>query len=171
MLRFLLTVQAVELGAVTLAGLVGLLHQRLTGFVETHIWSPAYTYYLLLLLVVLDVLTNNLLTGTRLRPRRLALRLVAYTLVMGFAHGFSEHEKGLFFLSQLTVAPFVIIHLRRLIISLGKLELVDGDVAELLSKRITRAAEEAPVPAAEPAVVPVLEAAPLSEPVTADAEC
>lgn len=118
-------------------------------FVEVHIWSPAYTYYLLLVLVVLDVLTNNFLLGKRLVPRNLVLRLLAYTIVLAFAHGFSEHEKGLFFLSQLAMAPFVIVHMRRLIIAFGKLELVDGDVADLLSKRITRAAEAEPAP--EPA--------------------
>ena len=132
------------------------------GFVEVHIWSPAYTYYLLLLLVVLDVLTNNFLAG-----KHLVLRLAAYTIILMFAHGFSEHEKGLFFLSQLAMAPFVIVHLRRLIIAFGKLELVDGDVADLLSKRITRAAdaaaEAAPVPepaAPAPAEETALPAAP-----------
>ena len=148
-----------EIAAVVAAG-VG-------GFVEVHIWSPAYTYYLLLVLVVLDVLTNNFLAGKRLVPRNLVLRLVAYTIILMFAHGFSEHEKGLFFLSQLAMAPFVIVHLRRLIIAFGKLELVDGDVADLLSKRITRAAdaaaEAAPVPepaAPAPAEETALPAAP-----------
>lgn len=125
-----------ELAAVGLAGLGGL--------VETHIWSPAYTYYLLLLLVALEVGVNTYIRKAPFRPRNLALRLLAYTLVLGFAHGFAEHEKGLFFLSQLALAPFVIVHLRRLIIAFGKLELVDADVAELLTKRITRAAEATP---------------------------
>lgn len=128
--------QFIELAAVLMAGVGGL--------VERHIWSPAYTYYLLLFLVALDVAVNAYLRGLPLRPRNLALRLLAYTVVLGFAHGFAEHEKGLFFLSQLALAPFVIVHLRRLIIAFGKLDLVDNDVAELLSKRITRAAEAAP---------------------------
>jgi len=150
-----------ELLAVAAAGVSSL--------IEKHVWSPAYTYYLLLVLVVLDVLTNNLVLGKRLVPRNLVLRLVAYTIILAFAHGFSAHEPGLFFLSQLAMAPFVIVHLRRLIISFGKLELVDGDVATLLSKRITRAdeaaAEAAPTP---PAIVPETPApAPLDEPVPA----
>lgn len=143
MLRFFITVQAIEIGAIAAAGL--------SSFVERHIWSPAYTYYLLLVLVVLDVLTNNLVQGKRLRPRNLLLRLAGYTLLMAFAHGFGEHEKGLFFIPQLVLAPFVLVHMRRLIISLGKLDLVDSDVAELLSKRISaRATAETPVPTAEP---------------------
>ena len=147
MLRFFLTVQAVEIAAIAASGL--------SSFVEKHIWSPAYTYYLLLVLVVLDVLTNNVVEGKRLKPRNLALRLVGYTLLMAFAHGFGEHEKGLFFIPQLVLAPFVLVHMRRLIISLGKLNLVDSDVAELLSKRIsTRVTEETPVPAPEPAPEP-----------------
>lgn len=129
-------------------------------FVEVHIWSPAYTYYLLLVLVVLDVLTNNYLLGRRLVPRNLVLRLLAYTVVLGFAHGFAEHEKGLFFLSQLALAPFVIVHLRRLIVAFGKLDLVDREVSDLLQKRIARAAEQA-----EEAAPP----APLPEPVPAPA--
>ena len=142
MLRFFLTVQAIELAAIAASGI--------SAFVEKHIWSPAYTYYLLLVLVVLDVLTNNVVEGKRLKPRNLALRLVGYTLLMAFAHGFGEHEKGLFFIPQLVLAPFVLVHMRRLIISLGKLNLVDSDVAELLSKRIsTRVTEETPVPAPE----------------------
>ncbi len=150
MLRFYITVQAVELGAVTVAGL--------GGFVETHIWSPAYTYYLLLVLVVLDILTNNLLNKKPLLMRRLALRMAGYTALLAFAHGFGEHEKGLFFLTQLVLAPFVLIHLRRLIIAFGKLGLVDSDVADLLERRITRSAEREeapaePAPAAEPTPV------------------
>ncbi|UOQ96603.1 hypothetical protein MUN81_15310 [Hymenobacter sp. 5317J-9] len=133
-----------------------------SGFVDVHIWSPAYSYYSLLVLVVLDVVTNNLVEGKRLMPRNLALRLLAYTVLLAFAHGFAEHEKGLFFLSQLAMAPFVIVHMRRLIISFGKLDLVEPSVADLLQKRISRAAEEPAVPEPEPPVVP----APPAEPVT-----
>ena len=148
-----------ELLAVATAGVSSL--------IEKHVWSPAYTYYLLLVLVVLDVLTNNLVLGKRLVPRNLALRLAAYIVILAFAHGFSANEPGLFFLSQLAMAPFVIVHLRRLIISFGKLELVDGDVATLLSKRITRADEAAaeavaaPPPPAEPAPLEVAPADPI----------
>jgi hypothetical protein len=150
MLRFYITVQTIELGAVTLAGI--------SGFIETHIWSSAYTYYLLLVLVVLDVLTNNLLNKKPLVPRNLAFRLAGYTVVLAFAHGFGAHEVGLVWLPQLVLAPFIIVHLRRLIIAFGKLELVDGDVAELLSKKITRVAEREELPAAEPAPASVPEA-------------
>ncbi|MBF9239454.1 hypothetical protein I2I05_18825 [Hymenobacter sp. BT683] len=138
-----------EIGAVVLAGL--------SSFVEMHIWSPAYTYYLLLVLVVLDVVTNNLVAGKPLVPRNLLLRLVAYTVLLGLAHGFAAHEPGLFFLSQLAMAPFVIVHMRSLIISFGKLGLVDEAVADLLQKRITRAVEAEPPlpePPAAPAEVP-----------------
>jgi hypothetical protein len=153
MLRFLLTIEFVQLVAIAAAGM--------SGFVEKHIWSPAYSYYLLLVLVVLDVLTNNLVEGKPLRPRNLALRLVGYTVLMSFAHGFGEHEKGLFFIPQLVLAPFVLVHMRRLIISLGKLEWVDSGVAELLSKRITARAEaEAPVPAPEATPEPTPEPEP-----------
>lgn len=147
MLRFYITVQVVEIGAVALAGV--------SGFVEAHIWSPAYTYYLLLVLVVLDVLTNNLVEKQPFRAKKLAWRLVGYTALLAFAHGFGEHEKGLFFLTQLVLAPFVLIHLRRLIIAFGKLGLVDSDVAELLQRRITRQAEreDEPTPDATPAGV------------------
>jgi hypothetical protein len=137
-----------EFMAVCLAGI--------SGFVEGHIWSPAYSYYLLLVLVVLDLLTNNFLLGKPMMPRNLVFRLLAYTLILAFAHGFSEHEKGLFFLSQLAIAPFVIVHMRRLIISFGKLGLVDTEVSHLLETRIKRAADQSaevvPVaPAPEPA--------------------
>lgn len=147
MLRFFLTIESVQLAAIGIAGL--------SGFIEKHVWSPAYTYYLLLVLVVLDVLTNNVVQGKRLRPRNLALRLVGYTLILALAHGFGEHEKGLFFLTQLVLAPFVLVHMRRLIISLGKLGMVDSDVADLLSKRITAKTEaEPPVAATEPELTP-----------------
>jgi hypothetical protein len=152
MLRFYLTVQTIELLAVVVAGV--------TGFVEAHVWSPAYTYYLLLVLVVLDVVTNNMLKNEPLKPRKLALRLVGYTAILAFAHGFGEHEKGLFFLTQLVLAPFVLIHLRRLIIAFGKLGLVDKDVADLLERKITRQAEREDEPAAAPEPAPVAEPVP-----------
>lgn len=136
--------------------LLAVLAAGLSGFVETHIWSPAYSYYLLLVLVVLDVLINNYLKGQPLRARRLGLRLLGYTVILAFAHGFSKGEPGLFFLSQLALAPFVIIHLRSLIIALGKLGWVDPEVAALLETRIRRRAEleaqrqdEAPAPEPE----------------------
>jgi hypothetical protein len=138
----------IEVCAVGVAGI--------SGFVEGHIWSPAYSYYLLLVLVVLDLLTNNFLLNKPLVPRNLVFRLLAYTLILAFAHGFSEHEKGLFFLSQLAIAPFVIVHMRRLIITFGKLGLVDTEVSHLLETRIKRAADQAAevataAPAPEPA--------------------
>ena len=137
----------IELGAVGLAGL--------SSFVERHIWTPAYTYYLLLLLVVLDVLTNNLVQGKPLGPRRLLLRLAGYTVLLALAHGFAAHEPGLVWLAQLVLAPFVIVHMRRLIISLGKLGLVDTDVADLLGRRLTKRAEQEPAdaPAPKPAAL------------------
>ena len=141
----------VEVLAVAAAGV--------SGFVDAHIWSPAYSYYSLLVLVVLDVVTNNLVEGKRLVPRNLTLRLLAYTVLLAFAHGFAEHEKGLFFLSQLAMAPFVIVHMRRLIISFGKLDLVEPAVADLLQKRITRAADAAAEAVPEPAAP-----APIQEP-------
>lgn len=152
MLRFYITVQTIELLAVVIAGI--------TGFVEAHVWSPAYTYYLLLVLVVLDVVTNNLVNNEPLKPRKLALRLVGYTAILAFAHGFGEHEKGLFFLTQLVLAPFVLIHMRRLIIAFGKLGLVDKDVAVLLERKITRQAEREDEPAAAPEPAPVAEPLP-----------
>lgn len=156
MLRFFLTIETVQLAAIGIAGV--------TGFVEKHVWSPAYTYYLLLVLVVLDVLTNNVVEGKPLRPRNLVMRLIGYTLLLALAHGFGEHEKGLFFLTQLVLAPFVLVHIRRLIISFGKLGWVDSDVAQLLSKRITAKAEgETPEPTPEPE--PTLE--PTAEPTPA----
>jgi hypothetical protein len=136
----------VEVLAVVAAGV--------SGFVDAHIWSPAYSYYSLLVLVVLDVVTNNLVEGKPLVPRNLVLRLLAYTVLLAFAHGFAEHEKGLFFLSQLAMAPFVIVHLRKLIISFSKLGLVDASVADLLQKRIGRASEVVADAAAEAAPVP-----------------
>ena len=165
MLRFYISVQAVELSAVTAAGL--------SGFIEAHVWSPAYTYYLLLVLVVLDVLTNNLLNKLPLRPRTLALRIVGYTVVLSLAHGFAAHEPGLVWLAQLVLAPFVIVHLRRIIITFGKLGWVDRDVADLLGQRIkSRADREAEADAVPtPEASPVPEAAPAgvaaSEPVAA----
>lgn len=159
MLRFYITVQTIELLAVVIAGI--------TGFVEAHVWSPAYTYYLLLVLVVLDVVTNNLVNNEPLKPRKLALRLVGYTAILAFAHGFGEHEKGLFFLTQLVLAPFVLIHMRRLIIAFGKLGLVDKDVADLLQRKITRQAEREDEPAAAPEPAP--EAAPVAESLSTEA--
>jgi hypothetical protein len=79
------------------------------------------------------------------------------TLLLAFAHGFAEHEKGLFFLPQLVLAPFVLIQMKQLIVSLGKLGVVDSSVADLLTKRITtRAADEtlAPVPESTPTPTP-----------------
>jgi hypothetical protein len=158
MLRFYISVQAIELVAVVLAGI--------SGFIEAHVWSPAYTYYLLLVLVVLDVLTNNLVEKKPFNAKALAWRLVGYTAILAFAHGFGEHEKGLFFLTQLVLAPFVLIHLRRLIIAFGKLGLVDKDVADLLQRKITRQAEREDELAAAPEATPA--EATLSEPVTAE---
>ena len=131
----------IELAAAVLAGF--------SSFVEVHIWSPSYTYFLLLLLVVLDSALRNKLQKRVPRPLHMLIILVAYTLVLAFAHGFGGHEIGLRWLPQVVLAPLVIFHLRRLIVNLSKLDLMDEDVATLLSVKIGKRAEE-PAPPAPP---------------------
>jgi hypothetical protein len=143
-----------ELASAALAGVCSSVPQ----FVNDHIWSPAYTYFLLMALVGVDGVVQARVQQKPLRPLRLGLQLLAYTFILAFAHGFAKHEVGLVWLAQVTLAPFVFFHLRRLIISFGKLGLVDNDVAQLLSLKIGRRAEveeakqaDAPAPALEPA--------------------
>lgn len=119
----------VELSAAVLAGF--------SSFVEIHIWSPAYTYFMLLFLVVVDVTVNNHIKGQRHRPKIMLLILLAYTLVLAFANAFGKHEVGLIWLPQVVLAPFVIGHLRRLIRNFGKLSLMEEDTAALLSTNLT----------------------------------
>ncbi|GAB2954834.1 hypothetical protein GCM10027048_20480 [Hymenobacter coalescens] len=132
-----------------------------TQFVEAHIWSPAYTYYLLLLLVAVDGVVQARVQRKRFRPLHLALQLLAYTFILGFAHGFAKHEVGLVWLAQMALAPFVVFHLRRLIISFGKLGLVDRDVATLLELKIgRRAVADEAKPGEAPALVEPVAVAP-----------
>ncbi|HEX8349095.1 MAG TPA: hypothetical protein VF598_03970 [Hymenobacter sp.] len=119
----------VELSAALLAGV--------SSFVELHIWSPAYTYFMLLFLVIVDVTVNNHVKGQRHRPKIMLLILLAYTLVLAFANAFGKHEVGLIWLPQVVLAPFVVGHLRRLIKNFGKLSLMEEDTAALLSTNLS----------------------------------
>lgn len=124
----------------------------LSGFVELHIWSPAYTYFLLMLLVVLDVSTAVLLRQRRYRQRVLLI-LPAYTLVLAFAHGFGKNEPGLVWLPQAVVVLMVVIHLRRLIRNFGQLDLLDTDMATLMDARLKKRLDE-PAAALEQTLLP-----------------
>ena len=135
-----------EIAAAILAGC--------TSFIEVHVWQPAYTYFLLQILVVLDTLLRNKLKKRPTRPAHLAVMLLAYTLVLAFAHGFGGHEIGLRWLPQVVLAPLVIFHLRRFIVNLSNVELMDNEVATLLNLKILKSAEAAekeaaPAPAEE----------------------
>jgi asparagine N-glycosylation enzyme membrane subunit Stt3 len=66
----------------------------ISSFVELHIWSPAYTYFMLLFLVMVDVMVNNHIKGQPNRPKFMLLIMLAYTLVLAFAHAFGKHEVG-----------------------------------------------------------------------------
>ena len=135
---------AAEIAAALLAGV--------TSFVEVHIWSPSYTYFLLLGLVVVDSLMRNKVQRRRGRPLHLGITLVAYTVVLAFAHGFGTHEIGLRWLPQVVLAPLVIFHLRRFVVNLSKLELMDEDVATLLNLKILKAQQKAEADAVAPPV-------------------
>jgi hypothetical protein len=129
-----------ELAAAVLAGC--------TSFIEVHVWEPAYTYFLLLFLVTVDSILRNKLKRRPTRPGQLLVVLAAYTLVLAFAHGFGGHEIGLRWLPQVVLAPLVIFHLRRFIVNLGKVDLMDEDVSTLLNLKILRRAELAEAEAA-----------------------
>lgn len=131
-----------EIAAAALAGL--------TSFVELHVWEPAYTYFLLLFLVVVDTVLRNKLKKRPSRPLHLAVLLLAYTLVLAFAHGFGGHEIGLRWLPQVVLAPLVVFHLRRFIVNLSKIDLMDEEVATLLNLKILKRSEVLP-PVVEPA--------------------
>lgn len=141
-------------------------------FVELHIWSPAITYFMVMLLVSLDVLTDLALNQRKWRPRVLLLILPAYTVIMAFAHTFGKNEPALSLLPQGIIVLMVVIHLRRLVRNFSKLKLMDGDLATVLdvnlSRRIDRVNAEQELPA-EPAAVsaPTPEPAPVDEAVPA----
>jgi uncharacterized membrane protein YfhO len=123
----------------------------LSQFVEVHIWSPAYSYFLVMLLVVLDVLTDLVLSQRPWRPKVLLLILPAYTVIMAFAHSFGKNEVALSWLPQAVIVLIVLIHLRRLIRNFSKLHLMDGDVATVLDAKLSRRIEKVdaePEPAA-----------------------
>ncbi|MCC2546408.1 hypothetical protein LJY25_08125 [Hymenobacter sp. BT175] len=153
---------SLEVGAVV-AGAV-------SSFVEKHIWSPSYSYFMLMLLLIVDLTATVLLKQRKFR-RWWLLILPAYTLVLSFAHSFGTHEPGLIWLPQAVIGLVVLIHLRRLIINFGKLQLMDDDVATVLNARLKRridmieaekAAEDAAeeVPETAPATLPEHEAVP-----------
>lgn len=136
-------------------------------FVEVHVWSPAYTYFMVMLLVVLDVLTDLVLNQRTWRPRILLLILPAYTVVMAFAHTFGKNELALNWLPQGVILLIVVIHLRRLVRNFSRLHLMDGDLAKVLdarlSSRMEKTADEleaTPLPTPIPQPVPVDEAVP-----------
>ena len=112
-----------------------------TTFVETHIWSPAYSYFALMLMVALDLAASWWLNQRHYR-RRWLLILPAYTIVMAFAHTFGTREAGLVWLPQAVIGLMVVVHLRNLVIKLGKLQLMEPDVATVLNTRLKRHLDE-----------------------------
>jgi hypothetical protein len=112
-----------------------------SSFVETHIWSPAYSYFMLMLMVVLDLAAAWWLNQCQFR-RRWLFYLPAYTAVLAFSHSFGKNEPGLVWLPQAVIGLIVLVHLRGLVVKFGKLQLIDADVATVLNTRLRRRIDE-----------------------------
>lgn len=138
--------------------LATIVYLAVSGFVEVHVWSPAYSYFLLMGMVGLDLSTAVLLHQRRY-SKRMLLILPAYTVVLALAHNFGRHEAGLVWLPQGVIMLIVVIHLRRLIRNFGELRLIEEDVATVMDVRLKKRLEEHAV---------LLEEQALPEPVASD---
>lgn len=108
-----------------------------TATVQGFIWEPAITYYVVILLVVVDFLTgvsvaikaNNVETR---KAMRLVYKILAYTLIMVVAHNIGRSEPALFWLPQAVVTPIVLILLMSTIKNLSLLNVLPAHVAKFL---------------------------------------
>ena len=116
----------------------------LTAFVDTHIWSPASTYYCVLFLVLADFASGVWVghrspTGIETRKAKKVLgSLVYYTAFMLFAHQFSKGEPALFWMPQAVLAPIVVINFTSLIKNASLLGFLPASIAEWLYKNIDK---------------------------------
>lgn len=123
-----------------LAAVVGFI----TSFVNAHIWSPASTYYMVLVLVLFDFGTG-VLVGIRSargfetrKAKKILLTLCAYTACMFFAHNFAKHEPGLFWMPQTVLAPIVVINFLSFAKNCSLLGWLPEKVSQVLYKNIDR---------------------------------
>lgn len=117
-----------------LAGLAAVV----AGFVDAFIWSPAISYFALVLLLLTDTVLTDTVRRAPFRPIWIALQLVAYTFVLALAHTFGKHEPLLSWLPHLVFAGIVGFHFLSLLKALGKLHLMREELTDLLSVKLTR---------------------------------
>ena len=110
-------------------------------FIGQHIWSPAEGYLLLALLLGADFVSAALLawrngTFETRKALRVTYKLVAYTVLLFFAHNLAKYESTLAFLPQAVFLPLVLMLLLSLIKNLSLLGYLPVALAEILYRKI-----------------------------------
>lgn len=139
-------------------GLGAILH-----YTELYLWSPAEAYFIILLLIWADFgsATWYSVRAKRYETRksiRIVYKMVAYTVILFFAHNLAKYEKLLVWLPEAVFIPMVVVLLLSLVKNLSLLGLVSGRLAEILYNNIdkyknatdVKISDNTPLPEGEP---------------------
>ncbi len=149
-----------EAGAAVVGGLTYCVH-GLPKFVEAYIWSPSTTYFILLLVVILDAAGRAYLANHTLwkAAKAAGLLMGGYTLILTIAY-WLRAEPSMMWLRFVVLPPAIAYELRSLIRTLRALRMMNADTADLLTTNITRKVQPAEDAPAEPEPVPAPEPTP-----------
>ncbi|MBX3103203.1 MAG: phage holin family protein [Bacteroidetes bacterium] len=126
-----------QVGGISLAGLWAWLNAG----VDTYIWHPSVTYYLMLTILVADFGTGSWLAWRQGRfETRKALRsvwkLVTYTFLLALAHNLGKTERMFSWLPEAVLFPMIILLLLSMLKNMSLLGWIEPHLAAILYRKI-----------------------------------
>jgi len=121
---------------------IGVLMGTAYGFIDTHIWTPAEAYLLVMSLVMFDFATGVLYaTRTKTYSQAIANRvfftMFAYTSLLFYSFQFSKLGGMLPILTHIVFVPMVLVTMRSLLKNFQRLGWIKNDFALSLNEKIT----------------------------------
>jgi len=120
---------------------IGIAIGFLYGFIDTHIWTPAESYFLVMSLVLVDFGTGILYayrTGTycHQKAREAIFTIGAYTILLFYAFQFSKQGGIMPVLTHIVFVPMVLVTLVSVVQNFLKLGWIKKELALLVNHKI-----------------------------------
>lgn len=120
---------------------VGILLGALYGFIDSHIWSPAEAYLLVMSLVLLDFGTGLLFAlrtskFCKQKAQRVVFTMIAYTALLFYTFQFSKLGGILPLLTHVVFVPMVIVTMISLVKNFRRLGWISANMALTINQKL-----------------------------------
>ncbi|RDC63274.1 hypothetical protein [Adhaeribacter pallidiroseus] len=144
----------------SIGALIGLIY----GFVDSHIWSPAETYFLVMSLVLLDFCTGILYAYKskgycEIKAQRVIFTMLAYTSLLFYTFQFSKAGGVMPLLTHIVFVPMVAVTMISLVKNFRLLGWINRDLAFTINQKLDSKIKEDALnvnPAASEPVLPTV---------------